>query len=138
MTETMKEQRESAEAAVKEVPDILGKELSEDDVRLEFSTLQRFGRVVHLTWSGSLVLAIAWVLVKVLRPDYTFTWADFAHDWSAIFLWWFGIAAALWAFLQVLNAVFLYHEHSVLWRYKMTAGFRIGMVAGMVLLYLNF
>ena len=138
MTETMKEQKESAEAAVKEVPDILGKELSEDDVRLEFSTLQPFGRVVHLTWSGSLVLAIAWVLVKVLRPDYTFTWADFAHDWSAIFLWWFGIAAALWAFLQVLNAVFLYHEHSVLWRYKMTAGFRIGMVAGMVLLYLNF
>lgn len=138
MTETMKEQRESAEAAVKEVPGILGKELSEDDVRLEFSTLQRFGRVVHLTWSGSLVLAVAWVLVKVLRPDYTFTWADFAHDWSAIFLWWFGIAAALWAFLQVLNAVFLYHEHSVLWRYKMTAGFRIGMVAGMVLLYLNF
>ena len=138
MTETMKEQRESAEAAVKEVPDILGKELSEDDMRLEFSTLQRFGRVVHLTWSGSLVLAIAWVLVKVLRPDYTFTWADFAHDWSVIFLWWFGIAAALWAFLQVLNAVFLYREHSVLWRYKMTAGFRIGMVAWMVLLYLNF
>lgn len=138
MTETMKEQRESAEAAVKEVPDILGKELSEDDMWQEFSSLQRFGRIVHLTWSGSLILAIAWVMVKVLRPDYTFTWADFAHDWSAIFLWWFGIAAALWAFLRVLNAVFLYHEHSVLWRYKMTAGFRIGMVAGMVLLYLNF
>lgn len=138
MTETMKEQRESAEAAVKEVPDILGKELSEDDVRQEFSSLQRFGRIVHLTWSGALILAIAWVMVKVLRPDYTFTWADFAHDWSAIFLWWFGIAAALWAFLQVLNAVFLYHEHSILWRYKMTAGFRIAMVAGMVLLYLNF
>lgn len=138
MTETMKEQRESAEAAVKEVPDILGKELSEDDMWQEFSSLQRFGRIVHLTWSGSLILAIAWVMVKVLRPDYTFTWADFAHDWSAIFLWWFGIAAALWAFLQVLNAVFLYREHSVLWRYKMTAGFRIGMVAWMVLLYLNF
>ena len=138
MTKTMKEQRESAEAAVKEVPDILGKELSEDDVRLEFSTLQRFGRVVHLTWSGSLILAIAWVMVKVLRPDYTFTWADFAHDWSVIFLWWFGIAAAVWGLLQVSTAVALYRDHSALWRYKMAAGLRIAMMAGMVLLYLNF
>lgn len=138
MSEAGKEQSGTSLASVQEVPELIGKELSEDDMRQEFRSLQRFGRIVHLTWSGSLILAIAWVMVKVLRPDYTFTWADFAHDWFAIFLWWFGIAAALWAFLQVLNAVFLYHEHSVLWRYKMTAGFRIGMVAGMVLLYLNF
>lgn len=138
MSETLKEQTGTALVSVKEVPELLGKELSEDEVRLEFSTLQRFGRVVHLTWSGSLILAIAWVLLKVLRPDYAFTWADFAHDWSAIFLWWFGIAAAVWGLLQVVTAVALYRDHSALWRYKMAAGLRIGMVAGMVLLYLNF
>lgn len=86
MSEAGKEQSGTSLASVQEVPELIGKELSEDDMRQEFRSLQRFGRIVHLTWSGSLILAIAWVMVKVLRPDYTFTWADFAHDWFAIFL----------------------------------------------------
>ena len=126
------------EALGKDKPEILGQDLTEDEVRLEFSSLQRFGNVVHLTWSGSLIVAISWTLVRVvMHSNYVFKWANFTHEWATIFLWWFGVMAALWAVIKLGAAVDNRRDHPVAWRYRLSTGVRIGMVAGMVLLFLN-
>ena len=142
MSEVTKEQSGTAVASVKEEPELIGKELSEADVRREFCSVQRFGKLILLAWGCSLIVAISWsmlrVLLKLTKPGYIYTWADFIHDWAATFLWWFSLTAAVWALLQVLTAIEQYRKHSDLWRYKTVTGLRIGMVAGMVLLYLNF
>lgn len=139
MSETAEEQDGKLQAVPgKEKPEILGKDLTEDEVRLEFSSLLRFGNVVHLTWSGSLVVATFWTVVRVaMRPDYVFKWGSFAHEWATIFLWWFGVMAALWAVIKLGAAIENRRKHPVAWRYKLSAGVRIGMVAGMVLMFLN-